>query len=228
MSDHYTVATDFERPDPALVQRAAAAIFVFAAMAAGPRQVMDAGIKPLDPDWRICGPAFTVRAEFPEDTAMGYLALVHARPGDVLVIDAAGRMDCAAFGASMARGAKQAGAAGVVLDGLCESAGLIRTREGMPVFCRGASPHVLAQERPGWLNVPVICGRVIVHPGDIVIGDADGVAVLPKDRAADIVAAAEQRGAPYRGPNPLRSVPFRDSHAAAIARISAMPGLRWK
>ena len=228
MSDRYTVATNFERPEPALVRRAAEAIFVFSALAAGPRQVMDSGIKPLDPDWRICGPAFTVRAEFPEDTAMGYLALVHAQPGDVLVIDAAGRMDCAAFGASMARGAKQAGLAGVVLDGLCESAGLIRTREGMPVFCRGASPHVLAQERPGWLNVPVICGRVIVNPGDIVIGDADGVAVIPLERAEEVISAAEKRGAPYRGPNPLSNIPFREGNAAAIARISAMPGLRWK
>ena len=76
--------------------------------------------------------------------------------------------------------------------------------------------------------MPVICGRVIVEPGDNVIGDADGVAVLPKARAADIIAAAEQRGAPYRGANPLRNIPFRDSNAAAIDRIRAMPGITWK
>lgn len=227
MADRYTVVTDFARPDPAQVQRASEALFLFAAMAAGPRQVMDPAIKPLDPAWRICGPAFTARAEHAEDSAMGYLANVYAKPGDVIVIDAGGRTDCGVFGASMARGAQQAGAVGVVIDGMCESAGNIVQREKLPVFCRGASRHIIAQERAGWLNGPVICGGVIVNPGDVVIGDGDGVAVIPQDQLERVVIEAEARSQRYRGPNRIQDIPFLESHKEPLARLHALPGVTW-
>ncbi len=227
MPARYSIITDFERPDPALVKRTDETFFLFAAMAAGPRQAMNPAIKPLDPTWRICGPAFTVRPEFAEDSSMSYLANMYAKPGDVIVVDAGGRVDCAVWGASMARGAQQAGAISVVLDGMCESAERIINVEKFPMFCRGAAPHIISQERGGWLNCPVVCGGVIVYPGDIVVGDINGVAVIPKARAEAILDSAEQRGARYRGPNRIQNIPFRESHAEALARIRALPDTDW-
>jgi len=224
----YTAITDFERPDPALIARAAKTYFLFLAAAAGPRQVMDSGIKPLVREWKICGPAFTARAEHAEDVVTSYAANFYAKPGDVIVVDAAGRTDVACYGASMARGAKQAGAVGVVIDGCCESSNVIIDREKMPLFVRGTSPNIIPQERPGWLNCPVICGRVIVNPGDIVCGDADGVVVVPKVRAEEIIRSAEERGARYQGPNSIVNMPFRQSHADPVARYHKMPGITWR
>ena len=228
MSARYTITTDFERPNSDLLKRIEDTFFLFAAMAAGPRQAMNAAIKPLDPASRICGPAFTVRADHAEDSSMTYLANMYAKPGDVIVIDAAGRTDCAVFGWSMARGALQAGAVGVVLDGACESSENIRHAAKLPTFCRGSSPHIISQERGGWLNCPVICGGVIVNPGDIVIGNYDGVAVIPKARAEAVVSLAEERGQRYRGPNRIQNIPFRESHAEPIERIKALPDTEWR
>ncbi len=228
MAARYTIIRDFERPDPAVVKRINDAIFLFAVMAAGPRQVMNASIKALDPTWRICGTAFTIRSEFSEDTSMGYLAAEYAKPGDVMVCDAGGRVDCAVWGASMSRGAQEAGCVGVVLDGLCESTDHIIHREKFPMFSRGSAPHIISQDRAGWLNCPVICGGVIVNPGDIIVGNIDGVGVIPKERAADIADQAEEWTKPYRGANRVHTKKFVEAYAAPIAKIKALPGIEWK
>jgi regulator of RNase E activity RraA len=187
----YQIRTDFPRPDPQLVARVAATHVGVTGVHAGPRQVMDAGIKPLRSDWRICGPAFTVRPEHTDDLLMGELAGKYARPGDVIVVDAAGRADRACWGMGMSMAAREAGCAGVVLDGYCMNGALLtRERVQLPVFGRGFVASAGGAERPGWLNVPVVCGGVIVRPGDIVLGDCDGVVVLPVELAAEVVAAS--------------------------------------
>jgi 4-hydroxy-4-methyl-2-oxoglutarate aldolase len=184
----YQIRTDFERPDPALVARAAASHVGVTGVHAGPRQVADYRIKPLDPAWRICGPAFTVRPEFTDDLLMGELAGKYAKPGDVIVVDAGGRLDRACWGMGMSTAARLAGCAGVVLDGLCMNGALLtRERVQLPVFARGLVASASGAERPGWLNVPVVCGGVIVHPGDIVLADCDGVVFLPRERAEAIL-----------------------------------------
>jgi regulator of RNase E activity RraA len=193
----YEIITDFARPDPALVHRAAALYVCLVGCHVGPRQVMDAGLKPLDPAWRICGPAFTVRPEHTDDTLMGQLAGKYVKPGDVVVIDAGGEARAAALGASMAHGIKAAGGAGIVLDGYTLTAEVIRAREGIAVFCRGTVARTGTGDKPGWINTPVICGGVIVHPGDLVMGDADGVVVVPRARIEDAVTAVEARGTPW-------------------------------
>lgn len=187
----YQIRTDFLRPDPQLVARVAATHVGVTGVHAGPRQVADAGIKPLRPDWRICGPAFTVRPEHTDDLLMGELAGKYARPGDVIVVDAGGRADRACWGMGMSSAARAAGCAGVVLDGYCMNGALLtREREQLPIFGRGFVASAGGAERAGWLNVPVVCGGVIVRPGDIVFGDCDGVVVLPLERAAEIIAAS--------------------------------------
>lgn len=191
----YEIVTDFERPDPALVARAEPLFYCLLGGIVGPRQVMDAGIKPLDITWRVCGPAFTVRPEFADDQLMSKIAGKYLKPGDVVVVDAVGSR-LANWGASMVHGIKQTGANGLVLDGYVLTEDLLRLREDLPVFCRGTMSISAGGARPGWLNVPVICGGIIVHPGDLVVGDGDGVVVVPRAHIAEVVAAVEAKNQP--------------------------------
>lgn len=207
----YDIITDFERPDPVLVARAQSIYFCLAGCRVGPRYVMDPGIKALEREWRICGPAFTVRPEHTQDLLMSQLAGKYVKPGDVVVIDAGGERRMAAFGASMSAGVKEAGAVGVVIDGYVLTAEVIRARENIPIFCRGTVSISGASVHPGWLNVPVICGGVIVNPGDLILGDEDGVVVVPRPRIAEVIAAVEGNNRPRaeggrigpREPNPV-------------------------
>jgi len=187
----YTIRTDFERPSAQLLARVASTHVGVTGVHAGPRQVMNAAIKPLDPSWRICGPAFTVRPEDPADLLVGEVAGKYAQPGDVIVVDGAARTDTACWGFGMSTAAREAGCAGVVLDGLCMNAALLmRERVQLPIFARGCIARAGVAEGPGWLNTPVICGGVIVYPGDIIFGDLEGVVVLPRAEIERIVAAS--------------------------------------
>jgi 4-hydroxy-4-methyl-2-oxoglutarate aldolase len=200
MTAHYEIITDFKRPDPALVARAAPLFYCLLGGLVGPRQVMDHGIKPLDINWKICGPAFTVRPEFCDDQLMSKIAGKYVKPGDIVVCDATGSR-LATWGASMAHGIKQGGAAGLVLDGYVLTEDLLRVRENVPVFCRGTMSISAGGNRPGWLNVPVVCGGVIVNPGDLIVGDGDGVVVVPQARIAEVVAAVEKENRPRNRPD---------------------------
>lgn len=223
MAVQYLIITDFERPDPALIERCKQTHVAVTGTRAGPRQIVDPAIKPLHPEWVVCGPAFTVRPERTDDLLMGELAARYVKPGDVIVVDAGGRTDVAAWGAGMTRGAQDAGAAGVVVDG-CTANGPLLLRYALPVFARGTVAGASNRnDGPGWINVPVICGGVIVSPGDLVYGDLDGLCILPREHAAAIIdgsasystrATAGTRGAratPYyvsrRSEEKLRAIP---------------------
>jgi regulator of RNase E activity RraA len=223
----HVVNTDFPRPSADLVAKVAKQHVGVAGYEAGPRQVMHAAIKPLDAAWRICGPAFTVRSERWDDRLMGELAPKYVRPGDILVIDAGGYTDIAVWGMSMTISAKRAGAAGVVIDGSTMNSPLIaRERQQIPVFSRGVVPVAKGCEAPGSLNVPVICGGVIVYPGDIVLGDSDGVVVLKPEMAEAIVRAAEAHDAGARDPK-LQERPYWERQNSE-AKLRAFKNVAWK
>jgi regulator of RNase E activity RraA len=184
----YRLQRDFSRPPRDLVERIARTHVGVTGVHAGPRQVAQ-GIKPLLAEWRICGPAFTVRPEHSDDLLVGELAGKWAQPGDVIVVDAAGRTDRACWGMGMSMGAKRAGCAGVVLDGVCMNGALLtRERVQLPIFARGLVASAGGAERAGWINEPVICSGVIVHPGDIVLADCDGVVFIRPQEAEAILA----------------------------------------
>jgi len=197
----YKIVTDFDRPNPELVERAMGLYFCIVGGRVGPRYVMDSGIKPLERSWRICGPAVTVRPEQADDVLMAQLAGKYVKPGDVVVIDANGEEKGACLGATMASGFKEMGASGVVADGYVLTGEVIRKREGIPVFCRGTISVSRGMDKPGWINVPVVCGRVIVSPGDLVLGDEDGVVIVPKDYIQDIIEEVESHGNQREGAN---------------------------
>ncbi|MGU3575123.1 RraA family protein [Brucellaceae bacterium C25G] len=148
---------------------------------------MNGSIQALNHRQHACaGVAVTLALPAMCSTLLHY-ALSHLRVGDFLVIDRTGDERHACLGGVVARAAKQAGVAGVIIDGPCTDASEILA-EGLPVWCRGISSVTTRQlDLGGTFNRPVSCGNVPVLAGDIVLADASGVVVLPADEAAGIV-----------------------------------------
>jgi 4-hydroxy-4-methyl-2-oxoglutarate aldolase len=159
--------------------------------ALGQRGAVDGRISPLDPATRMAGRAYTVDSR-PSDNLMLHYALTQAVPGDVLVVDAKGFLGAAAWGDVMTFAARKAGLAGLVIDGAVRDASAI-VEMGFPVFCRGLSIHGPTKNQPGKVNVPVVVGGCQVNPGDIIVGDRDGIVVVPAAELEKVVALGEER-----------------------------------
>lgn len=154
---------------------------------------MDHGIKPIDPSCRLIGSALTVDTR-PDDNLMIHYALTKAKPGDVLVVDAKGFMEAGPWGDLLTLAAMRCGIAGLIIDGAVRDANTILDL-GFPVFCRGLSIKGTNKAQPGKVNQPIICGGVAVSPGDIVMGDRDGVVVVKAADAQKTLASAAAREA---------------------------------
>lgn len=165
----------------------------------GRSAAMDSRIKALSPGMKVVGPALTVRVP-PDDNLMIHKALTLIQPGDVMVIDAGGNRSRASLGSIMVRIAMKHGAEGIVIDGSVRDAREISELE-FPVFAAGVSPNGPFKQGPGEINFPVHCGGLIVYPGDLVIGDDDGVVVVKRELASqeniaqvkDIISKEEKR-----------------------------------
>lgn len=138
---------------------------------------MDAGIRSRSA-LPLCGLAVTVNAR-PADNLMIHKALQVATPGDVVVVSTGGNTTSAVFGELMCHTATAARLGGIVVDGAIRDVEGI-TRLGFPAYSRTVSPGSCDKDGPGEINVPISCGGTVVHPGDIIVGDADGVAVVPR------------------------------------------------
>ena len=195
-ADLNDIRRDFTRIDPATVQAAAAYASSIMADVAGRRGAMDGRIAALAPNMRVCGPAFTIEVR-PGDNLMIHTAMAMARPGDVLVIDGKADRTCALMGSIMLNACKRLGFAGVVLD-----ASIRDTEElvelGFPVWSIGANPNGPTKFVPGRINWPVSCGGIVVHPGDLVVGDADGITVIEREKAASLLPLAAKKVADER------------------------------
>jgi len=150
---------------------------------------MAAEIKPVWPGAKLLGPALTVRT-FPADNLMIHKAVTLAKPGDVIVVNAGGYKDTAVFGDLLGYSCKVHGIAGMVIDGSTRDAEGLQA-VGFPVFARGVLPMGPFKDSPGSINVPISCGGLAVRPGDIILGDADGVIVIPQEEAADVLAKSQ-------------------------------------
>ncbi|WP_134704623.1 RraA family protein [Ammoniphilus sp. YIM 78166] len=139
---------------------------------------LDPAIKPLKGEYRVAGRAFTVKMPV-GDNKVFLQAIREAQPGDVLVVDAKGDTYRAIAGDFIVGLAQTLGINGIIADGV------IRDIEGIkqldyPVFCKGTTVAASGKAGMGEINVPISCGGVTIHPGDIVVGDADGVVVVPQ------------------------------------------------
>lgn len=153
----------------------------------GREQVMDIGIRPQWDSPRVAGPAFTVRCE-PGDNLMLHAAIYRAEPGSVIVVES-GDLDHALAGGNVCAVAQRRGIAAFVLDGLVRDLGEVRAA-GFPVFSRGVIPIPGGKKKLGALGGPVRVGGVVVHPGDIVVADEEGIVVTPAARQEEILRAA--------------------------------------
>jgi 4-hydroxy-4-methyl-2-oxoglutarate aldolase len=161
--------------------------------AAGQRGVLPASIKPLHPDWSVCGPALTVSCA-PFDNLWIHRALYVAQPGDVLVIACSGAHEGGYWGELMTHAARARGIAGAVLDAGARDSAVLTTL-GLPVFARCISIRGTSKDPTshGSIGEPITVGDVVVHSGDLVAGDRDGVVVIPAaDAAATLHRAAER------------------------------------
>jgi 4-hydroxy-4-methyl-2-oxoglutarate aldolase len=223
----HKIVTDFTRPPADLIAKVAKLHVGVSGFEAGPRQTMHPDIKPLDATWRICGPALTVRPEHWYDRMMGELAPKYAKPGDVIVVDAGGHIDVAVWGMSMTINAQNAGVTGVVLDGATmNSALLARERVKIPIFARAVSATATTSDGPGSINVPVVCGGVIVYPGDIILGDSDGVVVLKPEAAESIIRNVEAHDKGEQDPE-LRKKPYWERRGV-LEKLKAMKSVSWE
>ena len=187
------IITRIERVDAALVERFRRVRMDQIVKALHPSQLLDSAIKPLaNRDWHILGPAVTVSGA-DANSLTGILAAGVARTGDVIVM-AAGNPGGYAWGGGQTLSADHAGCAGVVVDGPVIDADAILQRT-TPVFCRGSTLHRGTEEQLGSINVPVVCGGVTIHPGDLVLGTLDGVCVVPRRQAPDLIDQAERESA---------------------------------
>lgn len=146
---------------------------------------MDSAIKPLIEAHRVAGRAFTVKMPVGDNLCV-LRAIREAKPGDVLVIDAKGDTYRTIAGDFIIGLAQTLGISGIIADGVIRDIVGVKNLN-FPVFCRGTT--VAASGKSGWgeVNVPISCGGVAVQPGDIVVGDADGVVVIPQSKEEEVL-----------------------------------------
>jgi 4-hydroxy-4-methyl-2-oxoglutarate aldolase len=181
--------------DAALLDRARAFPAATLHEAAGKIGALPSAIKPVSPAFTTCGRAFTVQG-IAGDNLWIHRALSVADPGDVLVVTVGGHHEAGYWGEIMSTAARTKGLAGLVIDGCVRDAALL-AEIGFPVFSRGLCIRGTdkAFGSPGALNVPVMVGEVVVNAGDLVVGDIDGVVVVPHAQMGAVLAASAKREA---------------------------------
>lgn len=149
---------------------------------------LDPTIKPLKESYKFLGRALTVKMPVGDNLAV-LKAIGEAKPGDVLVIDAKGDQYRAVAGDFILGMAKTLGVSALVVDGVIRD--ILGTKElNFPVFCKGTTVAASGKAGVGEINVPISCGGTSVYPGDIIVGDADGVVVIPQQSEEEILQAS--------------------------------------
>ncbi|MDS0297921.1 4-carboxy-4-hydroxy-2-oxoadipate aldolase/oxaloacetate decarboxylase [Halogeometricum sp. S1BR25-6] len=152
---------------------------------------MDSGIRPAYDGVEMAGTAVTVNAS-PGDNLIIHKAITMTEPGDVLVIDCNGYTETGHLGELMCTSCQANDLSGIIIDGAYRDSREIAEME-FPVYGRGINPQGPLKQDPGSINVTVSCGGVSVDPGDIVIGDDDGVAVIPQEGAEDVLERSREK-----------------------------------
>jgi 4-hydroxy-4-methyl-2-oxoglutarate aldolase len=187
------------RPTPPLssghVERAARLGTATLHEASGRIGALPSLIKPAAPSFRLAGPAFTVHSPA-NDNLWIHRAMAVANPGDVLVVYAGGHYEAGYWGEIMSTAAAASRLGGLVIDACVRDGGLLEGI-GFPVFSRGLCIRGTGKDfgATGWLNQPVMMGDVLVSPGDLIVGDADGVVSIPRQETGGVLDASEAREA---------------------------------
>jgi RraA family protein len=148
-------------------------------------RAVSGALRPMHKGGVLCGPALTVRVP-PNDNLMVHKAVDVARPGEVIVVEAGGNLDVSVVGGIVTGYAASRGVGGFVIDGAIRDLAEIGAGS-LPVYARGICARGPRKEGPGEINVPVTIGGVTVNPGDIVVGDEDGLVVVPLADAQEVI-----------------------------------------
>jgi 4-hydroxy-4-methyl-2-oxoglutarate aldolase len=183
-----TIRAEFERPDKALLEKFTGIATGFVVDSMGGGGALDHRIKPLAPSATIMvGVALTCNAG-PADNLALFGALSIARPGDILVAATGGYTGTAVTGDLLLGMARNRGIVGFVTDGMVRDiAGILEV--GLPVYCAGVTPNSPARNGPGTVGQPVDLGGQRIEAGDVLIGDRDGIVVVPRQRAPAVLEA---------------------------------------
>lgn len=152
---------------------------------------IDPTIKPLKEAYKIAGPAYTVKLPV-GDNLMLLKSLKEAKAGDILVVDVKGDTYRAIAGDFVVGMMKTLEIGGLVVDGVIRDLLDIKALN-FPVFSKGTTVSSGGKTGPGETNIPISCGGVSVHPGDIIVGDVDGVVCIPRDRAEEVLQGAKDK-----------------------------------
>ncbi|MBN1152594.1 MAG: 4-carboxy-4-hydroxy-2-oxoadipate aldolase/oxaloacetate decarboxylase [Dehalococcoidia bacterium] len=159
--------------------------------ASGRRGALSSRLKPIDTGMKLCGPAVTVKLR-PGDNLMLHKAIYVAHTGDIIVADAEGFVEAGAWGEIMTVAAMARGLGGLVFNGAIRD-----TREivalGFPSFCAGVSIKGTDKASIGLINHPLILDNVVIQPGDLVLGDADGVVIVSRKDAGEVLRRSRER-----------------------------------
>lgn len=191
MTTGFRIRQTWERVDPALVERFKV---IPVANVSDSMSRMTAGgalLRPMHRSGVLAGPALTVKSR-PGDNLMLHKAIDMARPGDVIVCDAGGDMTNSLMGELMLAHAIKRGVAGFVLMGAVRDSEAFLDRN-LPVFATGVTHRGPYKDGPGEIGFPISLSGMEIEPGDLVIGDWDGVLAVPRLEAAEICARAEAK-----------------------------------
>lgn len=155
------------------------------------RGALESSIKPVDTKSRLCGPALTVAGR-PGDNLMLHKAIYVAERGDVLVVTVGGFTEAGPWGEIMTVAARVRGIAGLVIDGSIRDSIAIQEL-GFPAFSKGLSIKGTTKDSLGYINHPIVIGGITVHPGDVILGDADGVVVVSQKDLAEVLERSKLR-----------------------------------
>ncbi|WP_405667258.1 NAD(P)-binding domain-containing protein [Streptomyces sp. NBC_01166] len=172
--------------------------------------LLDSGISALWPGARAVGRALTVWTRAGDNQAL-HQAIKIAEPGDIMVVNGEGDVSRALVGELIAERARSRGVVGMVLDGAARDVEVL-AEMGFPVWARAVTPAGPYKFGPGQVGVPVAVGGVVCRPGDLVAGDSDGVAIVPADRAASVLADARE----VEAEEARRRVSIRATATAAV------------
>jgi len=185
------VITKIERPARELIDQFRGIGTATVHEASGKKGYVDCAIKPITKGVRICGPAFTVQCH-PRDNLMLHKALERAQPGDILVASVGGYHEAGYWGGLMATSAVARKLGGLAIDGcIRDSEEMIKM--GFPIFCRGTCILGTTKSALGLVNHPTLFGGVMVNPGDLILGDDDGMVIVSREECKSVLEKSLQR-----------------------------------